>query len=133
MRPTLAALIALALTACTPTQVHWFTHQATPHQRAAVVDHLQQRPTDCYSALGPAGWPASDQPRMRRIIWRESRNQPTARNPRSSAAGCAQLLAMHDWRYREVGCTPAQKLDAVCNLRAARHLFLAAGWQPWSL
>lgn len=86
------------------------------------------RSSDCYGALHHF---SGDHATARRVIHRESRNNPRAANPSSSARGCFQLLAMHDWRYYEVGCTPSQKLQAVCNVKAADHLYRAAGWSPW--
>ena len=126
-----AAVVSLSTTviaACTPHQIETF-HSLTPGQQNAVVKHLS-RPTDCYSALR---YFPGDKTKARRIIRRESRNQPTARNPHSSARGCWQLLAMHNWRYRAVGCSPAQWSDPRCNTLAAAHLYREAGWQPWAL
>jgi len=92
----------------------------------------EQRPTDCYSAIDQV-FPASAQSWAKSIVTRESRNTPTAQNARSTAAGCFQLLAMHNFRYYEVGCTPYDKYDALCNTKAAYHLYQQAGTSPWSL
>ena len=88
------------------------------------------RSTDCYGALGHFSGNHDD---ARRIIHRESRNNPAAQNSRSSAAGCFQLLKMHSWRFDAVGCSWAQRYDAVCNTKAADHLYRQAGWSPWRL
>ena len=70
----------------------------------------------------------------RDIVWRESRNTPTAANPRSTARGCGQmLLSLHGWRFTAVGCTPAQWADPDCNVKAMLHLYREAGTSPWSL
>lgn len=92
----------------------------------------QQRPTDCISAMKQV-FPASSWSWGQSIIMRESGNDPTADNPTSTAAGCLQLLKMHDHRYYAVGCTPAQKYDALCNIKAGYHLYQQAGTSPWQL
>jgi hypothetical protein len=131
-------------------KANWTPETATPAQNAVLTElsrqaeerqrnafylgiiASQQRPTDCISAMHQV-FPASAWSWGQGIIMRESHNQPSAQNPSSSAAGCWQLLAMHDHRYYAVGCTPAQKYDALCNNKAAYHLYQAAGTSPWSL
>lgn len=131
---TLVALFVVTLlfaaVGCTPAQVAWFRHEATPAQQRAVVAALSaQRPsTDCYGALHHF---PGDRATARQIIHRESRNNPRAQNPRSTAAGCFQLLRMHAWRFDAVGCSWAQRYQPVCNVKAAAHLYRAAGWSPW--
>ena len=90
------------------------------------------RSSDCYGAMRQV-FPASVHGWAEGIIRRESGGSPGAQNPSSSAAGCWQMLAMHDWRYYEVGCTPSQKYQAYCNNRAAHHLYSQAGTSPWRL
>ena len=92
----------------------------------------RQRPADCISAMKQV-WPSSTWGWAEGIIRRESGNQPGAQNPSSTAAGCWQMLRMHDHRYATVGCSPAQKYDALCNNKAAYTLYQAAGTSPWSL
>lgn len=128
----------------------WKPETATPAQNAVLTELArqseerqrnayylgiiasQQRPTDCISAMHQV-FPTSAWSWGEGIIMRESHNTPSAQNPSSSAAGCWQLLAMHDHRYYSVGCTPAQKYDALCNNKAAYHLYQAAGTSPWRL
>ena len=96
------------------------------NQRAAAASS-----GDCYSALHHF---SGDHNRARKIIWRESRNNPAAANSRSSARGCFQLLqSLHSHRYTAVGCSPSQWSNAVCNVKAADHLYRQAGWSPWAL
>lgn len=106
----LAALTALTVTACTPAQqAAWKAMSA--QERENYVAHIEGRPpyetadmgesADCYSALD-RHWPASSRQWARSIIWRESRNQPTAANPSSTARGCGQLLlSLHGWRFTQ--------------------------------
>jgi hypothetical protein len=127
-----------------PEQGENVTRETMNDEQRAVVEHLQEqqrawfeavasRPRDCYSAMEQV-WPAHLWEWGRKVIWRESRNIPTAQNPSSSAAGCWQMLKMHDHRYYAVGCTPADKYDALCNSKAAWHLYRAAGGpSPWAL
>lgn len=124
----LAALAALFAIACTPEeQAVWAS--LTPGQQAGILDSLRPAPTDCYGALSHF---SGDHNRARKIIHRESRNNPSAANPRSSARGCFQLMhSVHAHRYTAVGCSPSQWSDPVCNVKAADHLYRAAGWSPW--
>lgn len=144
---------------CARAEVLWYTEQATPEEQAAVDPHIPgiiaQRQAavkraediaawgaaydaqmassspDCYTAID-RHWPG-DKARMRQIVWRESRNQPAAQNSSSSAAGCAQMLALHAHRFAAVGCSWAMRYDADCNIKAAAHLYRAAGWSPWNV
>lgn len=92
----------------------------------------QAKSLDCIGAMHQV-FPASVWGWAEGIIRRESGNDPGADNPTSSAAGCWQMLSMHDWRYGAVGCSAAQKYEALCNNKAAYHLYAAAGTSPWRL
>lgn len=70
------------------------------------------------------GWPERALPRLRYVIWRESRGNPQAVNRRS---GCAGLLQLHPVHH------VARPLDPEVNLRAGLRLYRAAGWRPWAL
>ncbi|MGI9577184.1 MAG: transglycosylase SLT domain-containing protein, partial [Microthrixaceae bacterium] len=93
----------------------------------AVPDETDQdqKIEDCYGALG---YFSGDRENARYVIWRESRNDPSAQNPRSTAAGCFQLIERHAWRFDEVGCSWSRRYEPVCNTLAADHLFREAGW-----
>lgn len=142
-RPIAALVAALTLLvgvstlgACTPEEVALF-QTLTPSEQDAVLVYLGYRApspsVDCYQAID-RHWPASGRAKARQIVWRESRNIPTARNPRSSAKGCAQLLmSYHSWRYTAVGCSPSQWANPDCNIKAALHLYREAGWRPWAV
>lgn len=123
------------------------TAETMNEPQRAVIQALQDRQTafymgiiaaesarslDCYGAMERV-FPASAHSWARGIISRESGGNPSAQNPGSSAAGCWQMLSMHDWRYYEVGCTPSQKYQALCNNKAALHLYQAAGTSPWRM
>lgn len=132
-----ALVLGLFLLACTPEQVRIF-HTLSPEDQqkiaTAVIEQGRAseaaRSTDCYGALHHFSGNHAD---ARRIIHRESRNNPAAQNSRSSAAGCFQMLKMHAHRFNAVGCSWAQRYDAVCNVKAADHLYREAGWSPWRL
>jgi hypothetical protein len=84
---------------------------------------------DCYSAIDRY-WPASSRQWAKGIVWRESRNTPTAANRRSTASGCWQLLSMHWWRIPGGG---ARRFDADANTLGALSLYRQAGTRPWAL
>ena len=136
----LVMILALPLiaifSACTPEEQAAF-RKLSPEGQQAVLNHLQRqeatsRPSrDCYEAID-RHFPG-DKNRMRKVVWRESNNNPSAQNSRSTAAGCTQMLRMHAHRFDAVGCSWAQRYNADCNLRAAADLYRAAGWSPWAL
>lgn len=72
--------------------------------------------------------------RMVRISWRESRWDPTARNRRTSAVGCLQILTRtHARRIARLGFTTRQMSEAGPNAAVARSLYDDAGLSPWAL
>ena len=146
---TVVAILGLNLTACTPEEVAIFKTLSPQDQGKVIkavqdqqamqrhayfvgIHNAQTRPTDCLSAMRQV-FPASSWNWGTAIIMRESGNNPSAQNPSSSAAGCWQMLSMHNHRYYTVGCSPAQKYDALCNTKAAYTLYQAAGTSPWRL
>lgn len=150
----IAILVGLVISSCTPNEQYAFfvtlgdeeaktqtleqarsewTYEDATLEQHSVLRHLQSPPSyDCIGAMQRV-FPPSAHSWGRAIIMRESRNQPTAQNRSSSAAGCWQLLRMHDHRYYSVGCTPAQKYDALCNTKAAFTLYRDAGTSPWNV
>lgn len=139
LKRTLAvtAMILLPLVAaCTPHQIEVFK-TLNPEQQQAVLDHYSkkhqasQSSGDCYSAIdkhwgGDKGW-------ARKIVKRESGNNPKAQNSRSSAAGCAQLLKIHAPRFRKLGYSWADRYNADVNVKVAWDLYKEAGKSPWRL
>jgi soluble lytic murein transglycosylase-like protein len=79
------------------------------------------------TALSP-GW---DVARMSRIMYRESRCLPWARNP-SGAAGLLQVMPAHcRWLAATIG--PCDLFDPGYNVRAAAALWARDGYRPWNL
>lgn len=157
----IAALLAVVgLTACdpsdpvqfqqwidlNPTEGRYVSAETMNEPQRAVVDHIQAeqgkflaavaayeaRSADCYGAIRRV-WPSSTWSWADSIVRRESNNTPSADNPSSSASGCFQLLSLHAWRFDAVGCSWGLRYDAVCNAKAAYHLYQAAGSSPWRL
>jgi hypothetical protein len=78
------------------------------------------------------GW---DVARMSRIMYRESRCQPGARNRSSSATGLLQLLASHcGWLARQMDtwCTRERLTDPTFNVAAAAVLWREQSYGAWS-
>lgn len=108
------------------------TAACTPEQMAAFQAHLASQSADCYQAID-RHFPAGERAWFKGIVHRESRNDPTARNP-SGASGCSQLmLPLHNHRFHAVGCSPSQWANPDCNIKAAAHLYREAGRSPWRL
>jgi hypothetical protein len=79
------------------------------------------------------GWSVE---RMSRIMYRESRCQPGARNRSSSATGLLQILASHcGWLARRMGtwCTRDRLTDPVFNVQAAAVLWQEQHYGAWRL
>ena len=129
-------LIAVALfvvaplaVACTPEEIALF-QSLTPDQQMSVVETLWPS-QDCNTAID-RHWPG-DKAWAKRIVWRESRNTPTARNP-SEASGCFQMMVpLHTRRFAAVGCSAAEWTNPACNTKAAWHLYAEVGPSPWNL
>jgi hypothetical protein len=137
MKKLIAAIAIFAgvlLTGCTPEQIAWWNDPNVPQEtkdtvRRAMIERSQ--PQDCYQAID-AHWPG-DKTWARTIVWRESRNIPSARNA-SGASGCFQMMMpLHQARFTAVGCSPSAWANPSCNTKAAWHLFQAAGRSPWVL
>lgn len=102
-----------------------------PHEIAAFHAYLNSPSADCYEAVDKH-FPAHSREWFKGIVWRESRNQHWAQNPGSSAAGCAQLLKLHAWRFNATGSSWDHRYNPDANIKAAAHLFGEAGRSPWS-
>jgi len=78
------------------------------------------------------GWDAI---RMSRIMYRESRCQPDADNPRSTATGLLQILSSHcRWLAQQMGepCSAGKLTDPDYNVRAAAVLWREQGYRAWA-
>lgn len=127
--PLVIALCVFVGASCTPEEIALF-QSLTPEQQTAVIETLWPS-QDCNTAID-RWWPG-DKAWAKRIVYRESRNTPTARNA-SGASGCFQMmLPLHARRFVEVGCSPGQWTDPACNTRAAWHLYREVGPSPWNL
>ena len=126
------SMIALVGTACLPHEQVVF-NTLTPQQQASVREYeaSKTRSKDCYTAIAKH-WPANLQGWARSIVWRESRNIPSAANPRSSARGCFQMLLRYSNPfYKKVGCNNYMWANPDCNAKAAYQMYKVAGKSPW--
>jgi hypothetical protein len=73
------------------------------------------------------GFTSSQWPTVARIMWRESRCRPGARN-RSGASGLMQIMPM--WA-RHCHIPRAALFNGATNLRCARHVLRVQGWAAW--
>jgi len=147
----LAALAAIVvLSACTPAQqrawVEWYqvdpeaavAYLDGPAEATAQADRLDPpdpppvvdrgRCGEWFDLAMQAGFAESDWPTVSRIMYRESRCQPGARNP-SGASGLMQVMPM--WAD-DCGGTRAMLFDPWFNLTCAVHILDVQGWQAWS-
>ena len=139
-----ATILTLTVTACTPAQqAAW--KAMSDQERENYVAHIEGRPPyevdsmgearsgDCYQALD-RHWPAASRSWARSIVARESGGDPRAQNPRSSAAGCLQLLALHSGRFNKLGYSwERDRYNADVNVLVALDLYREAGTSPWRL
>jgi len=84
-----------------------------------------------------AGWPADQAPMLARVMFRESRCDPTAFNAKDSNGGSRGLLQIngtHKLWLMQTGYI--NNLDDLfnpdINLRAALHLWNMVGWSAWA-
>lgn len=78
---------------------------------------------DWYGVALDAGWDSGDWPTLDRIMWCESKCQPTAHN-RSGASGLMQIMPM--WHHGRDAYDPA------VNLVMALEVKQLQGWRAWS-
>jgi hypothetical protein len=110
--------ILLLGTACTPQQIAFWKAAHPPAASGGCVDAMHQ-------VFPPStwGWAMG-------IMKRESGFSPTAKNPRSTASGCFQLLSIHAHRFPGGW---ANRFNALANCQAAYSLYREAGTSPWRL
>ncbi len=129
MKKLLIAATILLAAACTPEEIALFK-SLPADQQTAVLESLWPS-EDCNAAID-RWWPG-DKAWAKRIVYRESRNTPTARNA-SGASGCFQMmLPLHNRRFTAVGCSPQQWTNPACNTKAAWNLYQETGPSPWNL
>jgi hypothetical protein len=129
---SMIALVGVTGTACLPNEQAIFD-SLTPVQQSSISQHEASKTAsrDCYQAIAKH-WPAGLQPWARKIVWRESRNIPSAANPRSSARGCFQMLLRYSNPfYKKVGCNNYMWANPDCNAKAAYQMYKVAGKSPW--
>lgn len=121
---TVAVIAALALTACTPEQVQWWSNE---------VHEAEQRGESC-PQFAPARRLAGLPDEFDYIIHRESRCVATAVNSSSGALGLTQIMPQWIPSLCSAGiaCARGALLDAATNLAAAAYVFDVQGWQAWA-
>ena len=124
--------IAVFLSACTPAEVSdWFQGALTEQEAAEVAEWVNDR--DCLPAYDEglylecavadaAGAYRVDVDTLAALVWCESRFDPDARNPRSSAVGLAQFLT-GTWEWVESLGAPWAHLP---RTHARANVFTAA-------
>jgi len=84
-----------------------------------------------------AGWPADQAPMLARVMFRESRCNPTAYNAKDSnggSRGLMQINGVHKQWLMETGFITSldDLFNPDINLRAALHLWNMVGWSAWA-
>jgi len=84
-----------------------------------------------------AGWPASEAPMLARVMFRESRCDPTAFNAKDSNGGSRGLMQINGthklWLMQTGYINNLNDLfNPDVNLRAALHLWNMVGWSAWA-
>lgn len=87
-------------------------------------------PVDRWRPLLEILFPAEEVDTALCIIRHESRGDPDADNPRSSATGLFQILAGH-WGDH-YGVTETQLRDPYLNVFLARDIWEQSGWLAWT-
>lgn len=153
-RRVLSAVILLALTACTPAQLATLEQTTgidiTDHDTetllalpdapmrldanhaitidGTIITIASGRCAQWYSTAIAAGFHPEQWTNVARIMYRESRCQPTAHN-RSGATGLMQIMPM--WAD-DCGGSRADLYDGGFNLGCAVHILGVQGWSAWA-
>lgn len=113
-----------SMLACTPKEVAIWNSLSPQQQHGLFASS-----TDCVGEM-KHHWPAHLHGWAEKIMWRESRFDASAQNPRSSAAGCFQL--MHSLHANKYPADCRDRYNAHCNVRAAWKLYQLDN-TAWSL
>lgn len=76
------------------------------------------------------GWPETEWPTLSRVLYRESRCDPTAFN--GSDHGLTQINKIHREWVESMGLTMDDLFDPSVNLAFALDLWESSGWSPWA-
>lgn len=97
--------------------------------RAIGFDHIAD-PVDRWRLMVAAHFPEDEVETALCIIEHESKGDPDAENPRSSATGLFQILgSLWGPIY---GVTEEHLLDPALNVRIASHIWEQSGWRAWT-
>lgn len=128
----MALMVAPILAACTPQQIAWFKDEATPEQQQVVIKAIQQQNKpkavnsgNCFAAARKY-FPQGQWNKAYSIIKRESGGNATAKNSRSSASGCFQIVR-GSWQNPNVSWS-AGRFNADANAHAAYIMWRDNGW-----
>ena len=112
----------------------WTNCQTTTYEPQAVIEYVDTRHTwpqsvEQWRPLVAGQFQPEDVETALCLIYHESRGDPTADNPRSTARGLFQILS--DWAG-VYGVTYADLHDPSINTYIAARLRYAYGWSQWS-
>lgn len=96
----------------------------------AVASQEDVGPIERWRPLVEAHFPADEVDTALCIIRHESKGDPTADNPRSSASGLFQVLGSMWAPY--YGVSRDALFDPMVNTRIARAIWDGSGWWAWS-
>ena len=140
--PVLA--IVLACTGCTNKQ--WLSYVSAvldghrAEADAAALAYEAERAADTagrpcpewYDLARSAGFTGAQwREPLSRILFRESRCDPNADNPTSTASGAAQIV-VGTWRASCPDMPWSMRYDAETNLACAYQVWLRGGWSHWA-
>jgi len=123
----------------TPPTTTTTTTPARPSPRPPVVSAAAATSPEKYAPGPCGGWdatiaahfPAEQTDKACSVMMCESRGNPTAENPRSSASGLWQFLSS-TWESTTGTPAPASSYSADVQTAAAASLWRSSGWRPWS-
>lgn len=112
---------------------HWKTYLVALCLAVASLAHHQPasaRTGGCHDAVNFL-WPQGSRAWAHKIVHRESRGNPRAQNRRSTAAGCFQMLKIHQGRFARLGFSWADRYNPIINTYVAMDLYREQGARPW--
>jgi hypothetical protein len=120
-----AALGALAVSACTPAEIAWWT------SRVDQAESQGRRCPDLAPLMEVTGLPVV----FDALAWRESKCHPDVVNRSTGAAGIWQIMPQWlGWGLcdAQIACSAGALVDPLTNAKAARFVFDHQGITAWA-
>lgn len=137
--PATAPIGTLPATTSSTSTTTSTTSTTTTTTTTVVLPAVEWRCPEMLRVAVAVGWPTNVLPTLDRVLWRESRCDPTATNlvPPDQSYGLMQVNVRGAlWPDRQGKCgltAPEDLLDPAVNLSCGLVLWHESGWSPWGM